>query len=239
MQQPEGVPVAEVFELNAGFRKDLLNAGDKLVHQFVVLLAAQTPLRQPYVERILEQGLVVRADIQRDRQTLRGTDGCAYGVQRELSHRDAHAVRAEVAEAEDPFAVGDDDHADIAVRPIPQKVPDATAIFVRNIQPARAAENVSELLTSLAYRRSVDEGHHLLDVFHDHAVEQVLVAFLQRDQENVLLDVAGLAANVFQYTRHLYLLRGHAWRQEGAQAQAVALRLCKGRALVQHPVARQ
>src|SRR4030042_106849 len=117
-------------------------------------------------------------------------DACAGSVQRELPPRDAHAVRAGVAEAQDPFAVGDDDHADIAVRPIPQKVPDVTPIFVRNKHTARAAENVSELLTALAYRRSVDEGYHLLDVFHDHAVEQGLVAVLQRDQEDVLLDVA-------------------------------------------------
>ncbi len=33
----------------------------------------------------------------------------ARGVERELADRDAHAVRAEIAEPEDALAVGDDD----------------------------------------------------------------------------------------------------------------------------------
>ena len=43
-----------------------------------------------------------------------GIDAGAGGVERQLADRDAHAVGAEIAEAEDPLAVGDDDDADVA-----------------------------------------------------------------------------------------------------------------------------
>ena len=158
----------------------------------------------------------------------------AGGVQGELADRDAHAVRAEIAEAEDALAVGDDDDADVAMGPILQDLPDSPAILEGNIEPARAAENVAVLLAALAHRRGVDDGHHLVEVVHDHPVEQVLVAVLQRDQIDILLDVGGFAANVFQHPHRLFRLRGNARRQETAQAQRIALRLGEGCPLVQY-----
>ena len=234
MQQTEGVRVAEVFELDAGLREDFLHCGEELLDHLVVRGAPQALLRQPDVERILEQRLVVRADVQRDRQALRGMDARAGGVQGELADRDAHAVRAEIAEAEDALAVGDDDDADVAMGPILQDLPDAPVILEGNIQSPRATENVAVLLAPLAHRRGVDDGHHLVEVVHDHAIEQALLAVLQREQVDVLLDVARLALEVFQHSHRLFLLRGNAGRQEAAQAQRIALRLGEGRSLVQY-----
>jgi hypothetical protein len=70
------------------------------------------------VQRILVQLHVVGADIERDRQAIVGMQAGAGGVERELADRDAHAERAQVAEAEDALAVGHDDHAHVGVRPV-------------------------------------------------------------------------------------------------------------------------
>jgi len=40
------------------------------------------------------------------------------GVQRELADRDAHAADTLIADAENPFAVGDDDHVDVGTWPV-------------------------------------------------------------------------------------------------------------------------
>ena len=46
----------------------------------------------------------------------------ARGVERELADRDAHAVGAEIAQAEDALAVGHDDGAHVGVGPVAQDV---------------------------------------------------------------------------------------------------------------------
>jgi len=55
--------------------------------------------------RVIEQIVVVGPHIDRDREGGRRVDPSARGVQRELPDRDAHTVRAEVAEAGDALAV--------------------------------------------------------------------------------------------------------------------------------------
>ena len=75
---------------------------------------AQPALRQADVERVVEQLLVLGADVERDRQARLRVDAGAGRVERQLADRDAHAIRAEVAQAEDALAVGDHDHADVA-----------------------------------------------------------------------------------------------------------------------------
>ena len=159
-------------------------------------------------------------------------DARAGGVQGELADGDAHSVRAEVAQAKDPLPVRDDDDADIAVRPVGQDLPKAALVLEGEIQSPRAAENMPELHAPLAYRRGVDNGHHLLDVVHDHPVEEGLLAVLERDQVDELLDVARLAMDVFQHARHLLLQGGHAGRKQPAQAQSVTLLFREGGSLV-------
>ncbi len=160
-------------------------------------------------------------------------DPGAGGVQGELADRDPHAVRAEIAETQDALAVGDDDDADVAMGPILEDLPDVPTILERYVQSARAAENVAVLLAALADRRGVDDRHHVVEVVHHHAVEQALLAVLQREQVDVLLDVGRLALEVLQHPQRLFLLRRNAGGQEAAQAQRIALRLGEGGPLVQ------
>ena len=115
----------------------------------------------------------------------------------------------------------------------------AALVLEGEIQSPRAAENMPELHAPLAHRRGVDDGHHLLDVVHDHPVEEGLLAVLERDQVDELLDVARLAVDVFQHAQHLLLQRGHARREQPAQAQGVTLLFREGGSLVDVRIVQQ
>ena len=92
--------------------------GHELLDQRVVVGAGQPRLLQAEVERVAAQLRIVGADVEQDRQAQVGMHARARRVERELAHRDAHAVRAEVAEAEDALAVGHHDDRDVAPRPV-------------------------------------------------------------------------------------------------------------------------
>ena len=127
-QQAERVVIGEVLELHDHARKHFLRGGDEFLDQFVVGIAGDAALAQAEVQGILEQRFVVRADVEHDRQALPRMQARAARVQRKLADGDAHAVRAEVAEPQDAFTVGDDDHRRLPVRPVAHDLRDAPAI---------------------------------------------------------------------------------------------------------------
>src|SRR5690606_19899420 len=101
------------------------------------------------------------------------------------AHRDAHAIRALVAQAEDALPVGDDNDADIGYWPVFQDIADVTAVIDRDKQTARPAEYVAILLAGLADSRGVDDGHHLLDVVDQYAIKQRFVTIFHTDHEDI------------------------------------------------------
>jgi len=157
----------------------------------------------------------------------------AGGVERELAHRDAHAQRAEVAEAEDALAVGHDNHAHIGDGPVAQNLADATAVLDREVEAARPAEDRSVLETGLADRGRVDDRDHLLGKLLQQAVEQGFVAVLEGGQENVFLQRIALASVISHDALDLLFDRERAGRQQAAQAERVALALGERGALVE------
>ena len=80
------------------------------------------------VEVVVEQRLVVGADVEADGQRLRGMDAGGRGVERELADGDAHAARALVAEAEDALVVGDHDEAHVLEGRVAEHLVDAAAV---------------------------------------------------------------------------------------------------------------
>src|SRR5207245_10875 len=76
-----------------------------LLDERVVGLAAQARMPPAQVQLVGEQGGVVGADVEADRERARGVDAGGGGVERELAHRDGHAAGALVAEAEDALVV--------------------------------------------------------------------------------------------------------------------------------------
>ena len=163
-------------------------------------------------------------------------DAGAGGIERKLADRDAHAVGAEIAEAEDALAVGDHDELR-RMRPVAQQLGDAAAVVGADEEAARPLEDVAEALAGEPHGRRVDQRLDLVDVVADHAEEQRLVAVVQGVERDVFLQIVGQVAQVFQHARRLLLERQHVGRQQAAQAERIALLLGEGGALVEQRVA--
>ena len=61
----------------------------------------------------------------------------------------------------------------------------------REVQPARPAVDVAELLAGLADRGRVHDRRHLVEVVEQEPVEERLVSVLERREEQVATDVVG------------------------------------------------
>ena len=225
--------VVEVLELDARARIDLLHGHHELLDEGVVVCAAQTLLTQARVELVGEEALVVRADIEYDGHAARGRHAADRGVERELADGNAHPADAEVAEAEDPFAVGHADDAHIHLGPVAQDLRDAAAVLERDIEPLRAPHDVTELLARLADGRGVDDRHVARRVCAEQLVEEPLVPVLQFREIDVALEVVRAAIKL---RKRAQLLRGAVLDRIGKEArepQQLALCLAEGGALVQ------
>src|SRR4029453_8653820 len=118
----------------------------------------------------------------------------------ELPDRNPHAIGAEVAQAEDPFTVGDDDDPPVRIGPVPQHLGDAPAITGADEDPPGPLEDAAELLAGEAHGRRVDDRQRLVRVVRGGAEEECLVAVVQGVQVDVLLEIRRLAAK-FSSTR--------------------------------------
>src|SRR5207237_8697767 len=103
----------------------------------------------------------------------------AERVERELADGDAHAADAEVSEAEDTLAVGDDDDGGRCGRRVGEYSVELVALGVRDVETARPPEEAAVALAARADGRRVDDRHHLRGVLLQQAVEERLVALLQ------------------------------------------------------------
>jgi len=231
--------VGEVLELHDHAGEHDLGRLDELFEQLVVRGPREAPLVDADVQRIVQQGLVVGADVEHDRQAAPRMQAGERRVQRELADWDPHAVRAEVAEPEDALAVGHHDHGGLAARPVAHHLRDAAAVLRRDEHAARAPVDVPVVLAGEADRRRVDDRHQLFRVLHDHPEEQRLVAVLQRLDEDVLRERRLQPVEVLEHPLHLQFLRADVRRQQAAQAECIAFLFGERRALGELRVAQQ
>ena len=101
-------------------------------------------------------------------------------------------------------------------------VVDPTDVVGGDPDAARTPEDVAELLAGEADRRRVDDRQELLEVLDKEAIEQRLVAVLERGESDVPLQVIWLAPDVLQLQCDLLVDRGHARRQQAVQAVQIA-----------------
>jgi hypothetical protein len=193
---------------------------------------------QPDIIRILQQLFVVGADVQHDRETQPRVHAGAGRIERELADRDAHAVGAEIAQAENALAVGDDDEFG-RIGPIGQQLGDAAAIVGADEKPARPLENIAELLTGESHRRRVNDRLNLVDIVADEAEKQRLVAVVERIERHVFFEVVGQIAQIGQQAIHLCLDLEVGRRQQAAQAEGVAFLIGEAGPFVQQRIAQQ
>ncbi len=114
-------------------------------------------LAQADVERIVEIRFVVRASIQVHRQQTLRWYSRRRGVELQFPDGNAHAVGAQVAQAENAASIGDADEAHVFDRPVPQHLFYVSFASDRQIHPVWAAQDVVELQAGLANRGIVND----------------------------------------------------------------------------------
>jgi hypothetical protein len=178
----------------------------EFLDQRVVVIAAQARLLQAEVERILAQLGVVGADVEHDGQAQVRMHARACGIEGKLAHRNAHPVRAQVAQSEDALAVGDNDDRDIAPWPVGEHLRNAPAVARADEDAARPLKDVTVLLAGEPNGRRVDDREHLVGVVDQQPEEQRFVAIVQRRQVDVLFETGRLAPEILEHSTELLVL---------------------------------
>ena len=231
--------VAKVFELDNALRPLLVNRLEKFLDEVVVLLTADTGVLVSEVQRIVEITFGVRADVEDNRQRAAGINTGAGGVKGELADRNAHAVDAEVAEAENTLAVSHDDHVDRFLRKILEDLAHVALVFDRQVEALREAEEVAELLADFADRRRIDERQHFFDVLEEQSEVQRFIAGPKPIEEERLLERRIKRAELFHHGFDLHRDRGRNRRKESLQMEGSALFFRVGGSLAINSVLQQ
>jgi hypothetical protein len=102
-------------------------------------------------------------------------------VYSEFADRDPHPADALVAEAENTFAVGDDDHFDVVVRDVLQDIVEVVPVLIGDKNAARATVDLREAFAGGADGRGIDNRHHLIEMVANQAIKRVsLVSWMLR-----------------------------------------------------------
>ncbi len=88
---------------------------DEVVHKLVILVIRDARVTPAHIQRIVKQLLVIRTDIQHNRQGVGRADAAAGGVQRQLTDWNAHPADTLVAKTKNTLAVGHHDHLNVVV----------------------------------------------------------------------------------------------------------------------------
>ena len=108
----------------------------------------------------------------------------------------------------------------------------AIHVVGRDPQAARTAEDVAVLLAGAAHGRRVDDGQQFHEVFDQQAVEERLVAVLQRRPGRCTSPGRRLGAQVFQLHGDLLFDRADLGGMRPSRPSRCAFFVRKGRALV-------
>lgn len=121
---------------------------------------------------------IVCTDIDDDRQTLVRLYAGQSSIKGQFTNRNAHTVRSQIAETKNTLTVSYNDGSDVIFWPVAKHAVDVVLVVNRDEETARTPVDVAELLASQTNGRSVNQGHHLLDVFRKDAIKQALVTIL-------------------------------------------------------------
>ena len=223
----------EVLPLQADVGQLLLDGLDELVDKVEIGLPGDALVAPADVLGVVESLGVVGPDVEHDGQGPFGANAADERVKRELADRNAEAAGPLVADAQDPLAVGDDDHIHLVMGAIAQERRDCVTQRVRDDEAARPTINVAELLARQRHHRRIDHRSHFLDVLQQQRVEQDLIRVLQGSEINVPLEVFVLASIRLVGANQLLVERLDHRRQQPVQPKVTALGLRKGRPLVQ------
>ena len=160
-------------------------------------------LAQAHVKGIGQVGLVVGAGIEIDGQQALGRHTGRGGVELQLADRDAHAVGAEIAEAEDAAAVGHADEAHILLGPVAQYLLHLALLGDREIHAQGAPQNVVEIQAGVADCGVVDDLQEPCRIRHQRAVEQRFIAVEQAHQVDEAVEIGGFLGQLLHHAAEL------------------------------------
>ena len=205
--------------------------------EVVIALATDPRLTAADVQLLVEQGLVVRADIEHHRDDPSRVDAAGGGVDGELADGDLDSSDTPVADAQDAFGVGHHHQVDLVGREavVPQRDLDVLRGVDGQVDTARTSVLVAEAADRLADRGRVDDRQHLLQVVCKQPEEQHLVAVPEQLEIDVLGQVRGLRLVLGVHPLELVLDRRHSPRQQPGQPQGGALLVRERGAAVDRP----
>ena len=233
VEQRHGVLLRKVFKLQQHVRPAGLNRLDHVVNELVVLVIGNTRVAPAHIQRIVQQLLVVCSDVQHDGQGVSRADAAAGGVQRQFTDRDPHSADPLVAEAENALAIGDHNHFHVVVRDVLQDVVKVMAILVGDKDAAGATVNLGETFAGGAYRRGIDNRHHLFEMVANQAIEKGLVGVLDVTQVNVFVDFCFESLILDPRAFRLLFDGFNHFRQQAKKVETAALFHTEGAALVE------
>src|SRR5579862_4246655 len=134
----------KVLPLQACFGEFFLDRPDKLIDEVEVVLTCDSFMSPAKVFGILQPIRIVRADIQDNGKRSFGVNATDEGIEREFADRDSESAHSLVPDAEDALAVGHDNHVDILVRTILQKLGNRVAQRIGDEESAGPAIDVTE-----------------------------------------------------------------------------------------------
>src|SRR5262249_44146102 len=139
----------------------------------VVSLAAHARMAVARVERVVEQGLAVRPNVQHDGNHAGRVDAGGRGVHGELADRDVDPADAPVANAQDLLRVGGHDQVDVVRAQAGRGEGGLHRLEAVDgqVDAAGVPVLVAVALDGLADGRVVDDRHHLLQVARQQGVE--------------------------------------------------------------------
>ena len=118
LQQMHRVAARPILEMDAAFREHLLHRRNKFVDKGIQLRGRRARLAQAEIQWIVQVLLVVGSGIQIHRQQILRRHPGRRRVELQLADRNAHAVCAKVAEAENAAAVCHANEPDVLLRPV-------------------------------------------------------------------------------------------------------------------------
>mmetsp|Transcript_15569 Transcript_15569/g.64605 ORF Transcript_15569/g.64605 Transcript_15569/m.64605 type:complete len:213 (+) Transcript_15569:1450-2088(+) len=187
--------------------------------------------------RVLEELLVVRANVELDGQTRLRVEATPYRIELQLADGYAQAARAEITQAEDAAAVRNHDDLRTWEWPVVTDLAEVVAVGDGEVHALRRAEEASILLARLSNCRRVHDRKQLLHVLLQRAEEERGVMAEQRRQVDVALQIGVLRANLVDHAVDLLLEVFDRRRHEAAQAKVCTrVRLERGVPIVQRVV---
>lgn len=227
----------EVLKLDEALGPLVLDRAKELVDELEVVLIRQPAVAGANVERVREQRLVVGAKVELDRQRVRRVEAAAGHVERDLADRDAHAVGALVAEAENAPAIGHDDDVDVGHGHVVEDLPHAPLVRGRDEDALGPAPELAEADAGLADRRRVDDRQALDQVVRDKLVEERRRILLELAQPEVLGDRRRHLIELALAARQLQLDRLDRGGQQADERVRLAVERREGGATVADGVA--